>query len=349
MSKGIAAILIVAVVGIIALGTAFYALRPGALNKFVSDERKEAQTTQWREKKVSCDGDFFDSHAHFDGLVTRHPFAPGPPWVSLTPQELARRMSEYNVGCAVLFVASSDMDKDFNRMQEDLSGTEVGFLPFFPGYEPAQLTIPKIDKVYKGREKVFFGVGEIGFYQGPLVGTSLSQDPWPAIFEYAAKENLILMFHPTEKEANDLEKMLSQYPNTKVILHGFESLNTGRVGKWLRSYKNFHFTYDVATMLDGYLYRVQNATDFIAWYEANKKQYIASVRGRLLPLLEAAPDRVMWGTDVVASWHTESEVYSRLMEFSKELVDSLPLQYRDNYAHTNAQRIFGSGVVFEKP
>lgn len=257
-------------------------------------------------------------------------------------------MKEHNVGCVVLFVSIFDIDKDFNLMQESLSRVNVGFLPFFPIYDPSQLSVAKISKIDKGREQVFFGIGEIGFYQGPLKGASLTADPWPAIFEYAAKENLFLMFHPTERQANDLEKMLSQYPNTKVILHGFESLNTGLVGKWLRTYKNLYFTYDLATMFDGYLYRVQNATDFISWYEANKKQYLTSVRNRLLPLLEAAPDQVMWGTDVVASWHTEPEVYNRLMEFSRDLIDSLPPQHRDNFAHDNAQRLFGSGIMFEK-
>lgn len=340
-------ILIILVVLFVLGGAGVYIARQN--NFFKKDFGKGVglQTTQWSQRKVSCEGEFFDSHAHFDGLLSASIFAPGHGRASLMPQDLAKRMNEHNVGCVVLFVAI-DIEEGLNRMQESLSSSNVGFLPFFPIYDPSQLSIAKINKINEGREQVFFGIGEIGFYQGPLAGTSLTAEPWPAIFEYAAKENLFLMFHPTERQANDVEKMLSQHPNTKVILHGFESLNTGLVGKWLRTYNNLYWTYDLATMFDGYLYRIDNGADFIKWYEANKRGYLATVRSRLLPLLEAAPDRVMWGTDVVAAWHTEPEVYNHLMEFSRELVNSLPPQYQDNYAHGNAQHLFESGIVFEK-
>lgn len=323
------------VVIIVALAIGGYFLMQKS-TPFTQITLQQGSTNKWNLQRVPCEGDFFDSHAHFDGLVDEHPFTPGPRWVSLAPQDLAKRMSEHKVDCVVLFVDMTNIEVGINRMQESLADTGVGFVPFLPEYDLLPLS----------GEKVFFGIGEIGFYEGPLKGTSLTADPWPKIFEYAAKENLFLMFHLTEQQADDLEKMLSQYPNTKVILHGFESLNTGLVGKWLSKYKNLYFTYDLATMFDGYLYRVQNSPDFISWYDANKKQYLTSVRNRLLSLLEAAPDRVMWGTDVVANWHTEPEVYNRLMEFSKELVDSLPAQYQDNFAHANAQHLFGSGIAF---
>jgi len=314
----------------------------------VAEKAASEAESSWTQRKVSCAGSLFDTHAHFDALVQSKDYPSHSQWVSLTPQELEKRMIEHKVGCAVLFVATLDMDKQFDSMRESLVGLDVGFLPFFIAFDGTKLSPEMISKIHEGREEAFFGIGELAFYVEPLIGTSLVADPWPAIFEYAAKENLFLMLHPTQQQASDVEKMLSRYPNTKVILHGFESLDTGLVEKWLRNYKNLYWTYDLATMFDGYLYRVQNAADFIKWYEPNKEQYLSSVRNKLLPLLEAAPDRVMWGTDVVADWHVEPEVYSRLIEFSHKLIDSLPPQYRDNYAYANAQRIFDSGIVFEK-
>lgn len=305
----------------------------------------EMQIKKWRQVKVPCNGDFFDSHIHFDALLTNSNQYMHQEGFSLTSKELATRMGEHKVGCGVMFVSIFDINKQFDSLRENLSGLNVGFIPFFSIFNPS---LSSIQAMYVGREGTFFGIGEIGFYEGPLLGTSLAEDPWPAIFEYAAKENLFLMLHPTQKQANDLEKMLARYPDTKVILHGYELLNTGLVEDWLRSYKNLYWTYDLATMLDGYMYRVQNADDFVMWYDANKKQYLASVSNKLLPLLEAAPERVMWGTDVVAAWHMEPEVYNRLMEFSYELVDSLPSKHRANYAHDNAQRIFDSGIIFEQ-
>ncbi len=308
--------------------------------------QQESQKKDWRQVEVPCTGDFFDSHIHFDGLIKEENefYHLG---TSLTLQELAKRMNENNVDCGVIFVFSYDMDKEFDSLRESLSGLNAGFIPFFIGDE-SQLSLAKIKNTRNEREETFFGIGEFSFYVEPLKGTSLTEDPWPEIFEYAGKENLFLMLHPTQKEANDIEKMLAEYPNTKVILHGYESLNSGKVEKWLRTYKNLYWTYDLATMFDGYFYRVENAEDFIRWYEANKGIYLISVNKRLLPLLEAAPDRVMWGTDIVAEWHVEPEVYNKLIEFSRELIDSLPPQYQTNFAHDNAQRIFNSGIMFEQ-
>ena len=157
------------------------------------------------------------------------------------------------------------------------------------------------------------------------------------------------MLHPTQKQASEIGTMLSRYPNTKVILHGFELLGTPDLVTLLRNHKNLYWTYDLATMLDGNLYVFQDSASFISWFDVNKQQYLNSVRSKLLPLLEAAPVRVMWGTDIVAAWHGETAVFSRLMEFSRSLVDSLPAEHRDNFASANALRIFGStGIKFEK-
>ena len=157
------------------------------------------------------------------------------------------------------------------------------------------------------------------------------------------------MPHPTQKQASEIGTMLSRYPNTKVMLHGFELLGTPDLVTLLRNHKNLYWTYDLATMLDGNLYVFQDSASFISWFDANKQQYLNSVRSKLLPLLEAAPVRVMWGTDLVAAWHGETAVFSRLMEFSRSLVDSLPAEHRDNFASANALRIFGStGIKFEK-
>src|SRR3989344_1296186 len=310
------------------------------------------QTAQWKKQSVTCNGDFFDTHAHFDGLEnTGEVFGHGNAYVSLTPKELAQRMSEHKVGCGILFISSSDLNKDYDAMRESMQGVNAGFLPFINVFgSSGTLSLDSIKDAYNGREEAFFGIGEYAFYVGPLVGTSFTADPWPTIYEYATEKDLFLMLHPTQQQANEIDTMLSKYPNTKVILHGHELLsNTTLLENLLRNHKNLYFTYDLATMFDGYLYRINNSAEFISWYDSNKQQYLNSVRSKLLPLLEAAPVRVMWGTDIVAAWHGETAVFSRLMEFSRSLVDSLPAEHRDNFASANALRIFGStGIKFEK-
>ena len=314
--------------------------------------------SSWVRKEVSCAGKFFDTHVHFDGLAHAEiVFGHGNAYTSLTPKELAKRMSENGIGCGILFVSIIDMNKDYDAMRESISDISAGFKPFISIYESTgnfsldtiNFSLDTIKQVYEGREEAFFGIGEYGFYTEPLLGTSFAAEPWPEIYNYAAGKNLFLMLHPTQKQASEIGTMLSRYPNTKVMLHGFELLGTPDLVTLLRNHKNLYWTYDLATMLDGNLYVFQDSASFISWFDVNKQQYLNSVRSKLLPLLEAAPVRVMWGTDIVAAWHGETAVFSRLMEFSRSLVDSLPAEHRDNFASANALRIFGStGIKFEK-
>jgi hypothetical protein len=66
-----------------------------------------------------------------------------------------------------------------------------------------------------------------------------------------------------------------------------------------------------------------------------------------LPVLQAAPDRVMWGTDVAFGWHLDEDVYGMLVDFSRRFVEQLPAELRDGYARLNAERLLGAGVSFD--
>src|SRR3989338_5186366 len=171
--------------------------------------------SSWVRKEVSCAGKFFDTHVHFDGLAHAEiVFGHGNAYTSLTPKELAKRMSENGIGCGILFVSSLDMNKNYDAMRESISGISAGFKPFISIYESTgnfsldtiNFSLDTIKQVYEGREEAFFGIVEYGFYIGPLLGTSFAAEPWPEIYNYAAERNLILMLHPTRKQASRSEE-----------------------------------------------------------------------------------------------------------------------------------------------
>ncbi len=57
----------------------------------------------------------------------------------------------------------------------------------------------------------------------------------------------------------------------------------------------------------------------------------------------------MWGTDVSYDWHTDRQVYAKLIEFSESFIGSLPQEVQEKYAYQNAVKLFGSkAVAFEQ-
>src|SRR3990167_6369702 len=127
--------------------------------------------SSWVRKEVSCAGKFFDTHVHFDGLANAEMeivFGHGNAYTSLTPKELAKRMSENGIGCGILFVSIIDMNKDYDAMRESISDISAGFKPFISIYESTgnfsldtiNFSLDTIKQVYEGREEAFFGIGE---------------------------------------------------------------------------------------------------------------------------------------------------------------------------------------------
>lgn len=291
----------------------------------------------------SCDGGLFDSHAHTGGE--------GFGQANIALPLLVERMRQNNVKCAVLFIPAFDVDYRFDALRAELSGADVGFIPFYQPIVPAHFAGDAIKRAIEQQEQVFFGIGEIPFYMGIMQGAALKSAPWPALFTFAGQRKVPLMIHPTTLQAPEIAEMLSAYPDTKVILHGYELLMMSGtlLEKLLREHKNLYWTLDVATLVEGRMVRERSAADFIRWYEANKAWSFDAARQYLTRLLAAAPDRIMWGTDVGPGWNIEPEVYSRLIAFSRALIDALPAEQGKAYAYENARRLFGSGIVFVPP
>ena len=57
------------------------------------------------------------------------------------------------------------------------------------------------------------------------------------------------------------------------------------------------------------------------------------------PLIEAYPDRMMWGTDALYSWHFEHEVYSELTWFAREFIGGLSPEVQEKFGYRNAERM----------
>lgn len=308
-----------------------------------------------KNNPVSCNDGWFETHAHLeeaDGI-----------------EEYVERLHDNNIGCSLIFVGqdfdeqeAGDYEENYAETIELVKHNPGRFVPFFNG-DPDTITDISTDNLQAlldvDTKNIYKGIGEYAFYQEPLLGTSLTTEPWPSVFAWAAEHDLVIMIHLVSTQADELDEMLTQYPNTQILLHGSELLD--ELPALLAEHENLWLTLDTANLLvvPGELRQVimfpvqggeedelsdsERAEEFVELYDANETSMLTTAEADWAPVFEAAPDRILWGTDVAFSWHFTSRVYSRLISFSEQFLERLELEDQANYRKNNAKILLGDG------
>jgi hypothetical protein len=283
---------------------------------------------------ISFEGDFIDTHVHWHGARdTRHNI--------LSPETLAAEFGEENIGATALFTASTEVTAEYGAVLAQMDSAGTDFLPFLEPYDD-DLLEGNVTDVYAHHPDVFHGIGEIVFYGGAFKGTSLTANPWPELFEFSASEDIPLMIHPTLTQKSGLKTMLSRYPKATVLAHGGEyNLEQDVLKPILADHENLYWTLDAGSMLNGLVLQAADADDFASTYDQRKSDFHGLVERTLPWMMEAAPNRVCWGTDLATDWNTDPKVISRVMDWTQAALESIPEEQRDRYAYKNARELFG--------
>lgn len=303
-------------------------------------------------RSVSCNGVWYDSHMHLDN----DDFA----------RKMAPLMLSHGVNCGVLFVQMNlaDIDDSFELAREALGETPGVFVPFFDVIENkgTAVQLDQLTELSEQYGEFFRGFGEFALYQAgdpkyDLSGTDLLNATWSRLFTYAGQHNLIVMLHITPREAASFEQAAAAHPQTTFLIHGFELGGAGYAAL-LKRHPNVYYTLDTATLLKDaapgstrhlmYPGTGGNVREFIAAFDADHEYFVNQALREWAPVISAVPERVLWGTDVSSDWHSDPEVYDRLIQFSEQFVAGLPQSVRAPYQVQNALRLFGAaGVVYE--
>ena len=284
-------------------------------------------------------GALYDTHAHLD----ESGFA----------AQLGCRMLAHEVERAVLFAymnpdGATDSEKN---LKANIEGFPGRFVPFFhvDPKSPADVSPARLDRVVQASPSLFRGIGEFGLYRQPWQGSDLADSPWPAVFEWAAANDMWLMLHVRPDLFDQLDQMLTANPDVKVLLHGFDFPD--RVPELLLEHPNLHFTLDTSVLLlddrgqfpQPIMFPNQGGAQFFKDdVDARWQEMLDASVARWAPTVAAAPDRVFWGTDVAMDWHADPEIYARLIAFSRAFIQRLPAEHRDGVAHGNARRLIGA-------
>jgi len=205
--------------------------------------------------------------------------------------------------------------------------------------------LPKlIEQTYSESSIPFRGIGELHteYPQTDSYADMRLIDPaMLELYDYAAENNLIVMIHPLETNLEDLHRALQHNRKTIFLLHGGDG-----VEKILPSLfqENDNLYYSLDVMLFGnYNIAMDDMTkeEFLNNLHSNEMYYniLATALHNWKPLIEEYPDRFMWGTDALYSWHFEHEVYSELTWFTRDFMGGLNPDVQERFGYKNAERM----------
>ncbi len=168
------------------------------------------------------------------------------------------------------------------------------------------------------------------------------------LFDYAAANDLIVMIHPDLSHIEDVHRALDHNPNTIFLLHGMvdtvesvaEALET-----LFREHENVYFSVD-AQLIPGYgLHnsQIKDKEHFLANLHSQPMYYrlLASALVYFKPIIDAHPTRMMWGTDLVFSWHNEPDVIHEIAQFGRDFTAGLDPEVQERFAYRNAVEMLG--------
>lgn len=221
------------------------------------------------------------------------------------------------------------------KFTKDYKGIITPF--FMPGpYDALRVSVAATKEALTKNKSLFRGIGEVKMFDG-----STPDDPkFSALFDLAAENNLVVMFHPYEQHRAALEKILKKYPNARFLLHG------GNVDAWImdiiRDYKNVYYSLDADLM---HLYgwkpehekKQPSKDEWLVYIRKNFASVINQSLERWGNRIESYPDRFLWGTDRWYGWHFEEEVSGVITEFSRSFIGKLDPSVREKFAYKNAQ------------
>ena len=180
------------------------------------------------------------------------------------------------------------------------------------------------------------------------------------LIDIAQQNDINFMFHPVASKIGDVEKIIEAYPGTIFLIHMYrEDLDKSmsELIKILKEHDNLYFSMDAAHILfvnslGGDLVYVYDSTNkqssidkFVSAYDSREKSMVNDAIETYKPLVDAVPDKVMWGTEIGPEYAFDPEVFDRAVKISRLVIAGFAKEHQEAVGYKNALRVFGEGVV----
>lgn len=220
-------------------------------------------------------------------------------------------------------------------------------VPFFmpPPMPFLQVAPESVEQTLKKNPGLFKGYGEIALDRDTSRNVEPDDPELEKIYALAETYDLIVMMHPRFDQAAAVEKIVSEHPKVRFLLHGLTrgpNDNTWVFGL-IEKYKNTYYSVDT-------IFGIYGWTQDHRWKKPTKEEWLAHMRDNFDSLLAASvrewkprierfPERLMWSTDRSYAWHFEPEVSSLIVEYSRAFIGSLDISVQMRFAYKNAEAL----------
>ena len=153
------------------------------------------------------------------------------------------------------------------------------------------------------------------------------------LISIAKKNKINFMFHPVASKIDDVEKMVEAYPDTIFLIHMFrEDLDKSmsRLITIMKEHDNLYFSMDAAHIIhinnNDIIYQYDGTnkqlsiSQFVSAFDSKEKSVMNAAISAYKPLVDAVPDKVMWGTEIGPEYAFEPEVFDRAVKISRFVI-----------------------------
>ena len=214
------------------------------------------------------------------------------------------------------------------------------FVPFIqtPGHQASTVEAAIFEGYLKISPGLFVGQGEVGDSPTEPINPPPDSALYTETFEVDRANNMMVYFHTGVGHQENMARALERFPDITFIVHG--DFVRPYITDLMDRYPNIYFTFN--DIFDKHVpeFRFGDKEDFMAAMERDWDEMLDWAFDLYLPMIQAHPDRYMWGTDRVdIVWNYDTDLGKLIADFGRAFIGRFDPAIQADLAYKNAERL----------
>ena len=151
----------------------------------------------------------------------------------------------------------------------------------------------------------------------------------------------MVYYHVGEGHQENMARALQRFPEITFIVHG-DGVRPYIHGL-MDDYPNIYFTFNDIFDEHSPLFRFGDKEEFMSAMRGDWDRLLENAVDLYKPMIEAHPDRYMWGTDRAdIAWNYDEDIGQLLAEFGRAFIGMLDSEVQEQVAYKNAELLLAN-------